>query len=102
MLRTIIGFGLFEWDLQKDRINQRKHGIDFATAAKAFLDPNRIIAKDEKHSVTEERLFCIGKVENWVLTVRYTKRGGRIRIIGAGRWRKETKLYERKKQEKLR
>ena len=102
MLRNIIHFGLFEWDLVKDFVNQKKHGVDFATAARAFLDPDRVVAKDERHSGSEERLFCIGKVQNQVLTVRYTKRDGRIRIIGAGRWRKEAKLYESKKQEKLR
>ena len=102
MLRNIIHFGLFEWDFVKDLVNRKKHGVDFATAARAFLDPDRVVAIDEKHSGLEERLFCIGKVQNQILTVRYTKRDGRIRIIGAGRWRKEAKLYESKKQEKLR
>jgi len=96
MVRNIVHYGLFEWDLAKDFANQRKHAVNFAMAAKAFLDPDRIIAKDEKHSHVEERLFCIGNVEGQILTVRYTKRSGRIRIIGAGRWRKEARLYEEK------
>ena len=29
----------FEWDEEKERINFRKHGIHFKTAAKVFLDP---------------------------------------------------------------
>jgi len=31
----------FIWDLQKEMSNVRKHGVDFATASKAFLDPQR-------------------------------------------------------------
>jgi hypothetical protein len=33
----------FEWDEQKDRENQLKHGVSFAAAQYAFADPNRII-----------------------------------------------------------
>ena len=39
----------FEWDEQKDRINFAKHGIHFKTAAKVFLDPNKLIREDEEH-----------------------------------------------------
>ncbi len=100
MVRPTVRFGLFEWDLVKELENIRKHGIDFTAAAKTFLDPDRIVAKDEKHSATEERLFCIRKCGSQILTVRYTKRGNQIRIIGAGCWRKESKLYESKTKKK--
>ena len=100
MVSPIVHFGLFEWDLVKELENNRKHGVDFTAASKTFLDPDRIIAKDEKHSAAEERLFCIGKSGNQILAVRYTKRGDQIRIIGAGCWRKEAKLYENKTKEK--
>ena len=29
----------FEWDTAKEQANQKKHGVDFRTAAKVFLDP---------------------------------------------------------------
>jgi uncharacterized DUF497 family protein len=29
----------FEWDSAKEQANRKKHGIDFRTAAKVFLDP---------------------------------------------------------------
>jgi uncharacterized DUF497 family protein len=32
---------VFAWDEKKDRINRRKHGISFETAARIFEDPNR-------------------------------------------------------------
>lgn len=90
-----VKFGSFEWDPDKELINVIKHGVDFHTAARAFLDAKRIIAKDELHSVTEERLFCIGKVAGGILTVRFTYRKTMIRIIGAGYWRKGEHLYEK-------
>lgn len=87
--------GSFIWDPAKEALNLYKHGVDFITAAKAFKDPKRKIYTDSRHSAKEERFFCIGKVEAGILTVRFTYRGGKIRIIGAGYWRKGTQYYER-------
>lgn len=84
----------FEWDETKDSENQEKHKVSFTLAQEAFYDLNRIISIDEAHSKNEERLFCIGKVENKIITVRFTMRGSSIRIIGAGYWRKGKKIYE--------
>jgi len=44
----------FEWDDDKNRINQKKHRISFKTAQYAFSDPNRLIFK--KISITVLRL----------------------------------------------
>lgn len=85
----------FIWDEDKELVNIHKHGIDFAVAAKAFKDPKRKIYVDSKHSKEEERLFCLGKVEGRVLTVRFTYRDDKIRIIGAGYWRKGEIYYEK-------
>ncbi len=57
-----------------------------------------MIARDAKHSKIEERRFCVGRVDEIVLTVRFVRRGGAIRIIGAGNWRKGWKLYAQKKR----
>ncbi len=84
----------FEWDDAKDLINHEKHGVTFSFAQIAFLDPLRVIAQDLEHSMTEARFFCFGKVEGDVLTVRFTSREGRIRIFGAGFWRKGKQIYE--------
>jgi uncharacterized protein len=84
----------FEWDEEKDRQNQEKHHVSFFEAQQAFLDPRRIIAEDVSHSADESRFYCIGCVGNVVMTVRFTYRGGFIRIYGAGYWRKGRKLYE--------
>jgi len=80
--------GRFEWDTVKILANQKQHDVSFEEAQYAFFDPDRIIAHDEKHSTKEERWFCIGKVNDRVLTVRFTYRSGTVRIFGAGCWRK--------------
>jgi uncharacterized DUF497 family protein len=84
----------FEWDDAKDRSNRVKHGVSFAAAQAAFLDPSRVIAEDLDHSGAESRYFCFGKVADGIMTVRFTYRAGRIRIFGAGYWRKGKAIYE--------
>jgi uncharacterized DUF497 family protein len=84
----------FEWDPAKDRINRVKHGVGFELAQFAFLDPKRVIAEDLEHSQGERRYFCFGIVDDAVMTVRFTWRSGRIRIFGAGYWRKGKTIYE--------
>ena len=87
----------YEWDEEKNLENQEKHGVSFERAKKAFLDTNRIILKDRTHSTpTEIRYYCIGLVGRRVCTVRFTHREGKIRIFGAGFWRAEREIYERK------
>ena len=85
----------FEWDSTKDKINQEKHGVSFAIAQLAFLDHNRIILEDLEHSLNEKRYYCLGKVAGGIITVRFTYRKNKIRIIGSGYWRKGKKIYER-------
>lgn len=84
----------FEWDAAKDRLNRLKHGVGFMEAQLAFTDPHRVIVEHLDHSDNEERFFCLGQVEQGILTVRFTYRAGVIRIIGAGFWRKGRKIYE--------
>ncbi len=87
--------GSFIWDEEKELINISKHNVDFATAALVFKDEKRKIYIDIKHTEKEERYFCIGKIENRILTVRFTYRAGKIRIFGAGFWRKGEEYYEK-------
>jgi len=85
----------FEWDEIKNKVNQKKHNISFEEAQYAFSDSNRIIAKDAEHSEIEERFYCFGKIVENIVTVRFTYRNNRIRIIGAGYWRKGKQIYEK-------
>lgn len=86
----------FEWDSEKDQQNQEKHGVAFSLAQIAFLDKDRVILEDLEHSEIEKRFYCLGMVANGVMTVRFTWRSNKIRIFGAGYWRKGKKIYEEK------
>ena len=88
----------FEWDDNKNEDNIHKHKVSFSRAQYAFLDSQRVIAEDLEHSVDEKRYFCIGIVKGGVLTVRFTYRGEKIRIIGAGYWRRGKDIYEKQNQ----
>ncbi len=89
----------FEWDDEKDRLNNEKHRVSFSIAQEAFYDPKRIITIDEMHTDEEERYFCIGEVNQRILTVRFTVRNNKIRIYGAGFWRKGKKYYEKENKQ---
>lgn len=86
----------FEWDEAKNLENQHKHRVSFYQAQYAFFDKNRVIAEDVNHGQNEKRHFCFGlnQEKTRILTVCFTYRNGRIRIIGAGYWRKGKKIYE--------
>ena len=88
----------FEWNASKSASNLAKHGVAFKEASTAFLDPRRILAKDSKHNLRESRYYCIGRTSSGgICTLRFNLRGGKIRILGAGYWRKGKSLYEKRK-----
>ena len=59
----------FEWDREKNRINQRKHcGIAFETAALVFDDPDAVFCRDRIVD-GEQRWHVIGAVQGAVLLV---------------------------------
>jgi len=86
---------MFIWDEEKNQQNIEKHGVSFEEATKVFNNYNRITLFDEGHSQNEDRYYCIGKIGDNILTVRFVIRDAHIRIIGAGFWRKGKKLYEK-------
>lgn len=76
----------FKWDTEKARTNERKHRIDFETAARVFLDPLRLEEFDGAHNEQEDRWKVTGMVHPAILVVIYTERGTSgevIRIISA-------------------
>ena len=86
------------WDSIKGQLNQEKHGVSFCLAQIAFLDHNRVILDDLEHSEHEKRFYCLGKVAGGIMTVRSMYRKNKIRIIGAGYWRKGKKYMKGKIQ----
>jgi uncharacterized DUF497 family protein len=88
----------FEWDEAKSKINEKKHDVSFEQAELAFFDIELKLRFNEKHSTkNEKRFFCYGKVNDKILTVRFTLINNAIRIIGAGYWREGRKYYYEEK-----
>ncbi|MBF0106156.1 MAG: BrnT family toxin [Deltaproteobacteria bacterium] len=91
----------FEWDIERESENIRKHKCSFKTAIQVFADPNVIHLEDSKHSTEEDRYYAVGRVESGeILTVRYTVRADIIRIFGVAKWRKWSKFYEQNTRSK--
>ena len=86
----------FDWDPMKARLNLRKHGVSFAEAGSAFLDPLAVVLSDPDHSKEEESFVLLGMSDRRrLLVVVYTERGERIRLISAREAnRQERRDYE--------
>lgn len=53
----------FEWDEAKSEACFAERGFDFAYAARAFFDPDRLVMADTRYSYGEDRYQLIGKIE---------------------------------------
>lgn len=74
----------FEWHPPKASANLKKHKVSFDEAKTVFGDKRHIVAPDRVHSYDEERSLAIGFSEKQrLLTMCFTERRGRIRIISA-------------------
>ncbi|MBI5116284.1 BrnT family toxin [Candidatus Poribacteria bacterium] len=78
---------MFTWDERKRRANLKKHGIDFADAGRIFAGYT-VTAEDTRESYQEQRFVSLGLLHGVVVSVTYTERGDKIRIISI---RKATK-----------
>lgn len=87
---------IFEWDLEKARENEQKHGITFPEASEAFDDDLSSSVQDPDHSADEDRYLIFGiSKQGKYLVVSYTERGDRIRLISARRMTsRERRAYE--------
>jgi uncharacterized protein len=82
----------FEWDENKNQWNIAQRGFDFAFASGIFEKP--VYEGEAQGDYAEIRIKAIGKVENIVLCVIYTRRENRIRIISARKAsRNERRIY---------
>ena len=75
----------FEWDPEKDRANQAKHGVSFEEASELFSGGEDFLEiYDATHSFDEDRFIAIGSTSSGVLVVVYTeRRDDVIRILSA-------------------
>jgi hypothetical protein len=77
---------VFEWDENKNQINQQKHGISFEEASTVFYDAEALLKDDPDHSEDEERFIILGfSNEAHLLVVCHCYRSNDtvIRIISA-------------------
>lgn len=73
----------FEWDEEKNRSNRAKHDIDFDTAIWVFQDIHAFEQEDRSMNYDELRLKITGITGDRFVTVIYTERADRYRIISA-------------------
>ena len=85
---------IFEWDANKNILNQKKHKISFEEAQTVFFDENALLIDDPDHSGEEERFILLGfsRRSNLLVVCHcYRQSETVIRIISA---RKATRTEE--------
>jgi uncharacterized protein len=73
----------FEWDAAKAQSNLAKHRVTFEAARRVFDDAFAFDRLEIVSDRTEVRYVVTGMVNGVLLTVVYTERGERVRIISA-------------------
>jgi uncharacterized DUF497 family protein len=76
-------FIILDWDEQKNARNTRERNMPFAYAVRVFDDPQHVTAIDDRKDYGEIRRITLGIVNNRLLSVVHTQRGGVTRIISA-------------------
>ena len=71
---------MFTWDEKKRKLNLAKHGIDFDDAA-AIFDGPLVTVEDRREDYGERRYVALGFLADVIVSLTYTVRGDRIRII---------------------
>jgi uncharacterized DUF497 family protein len=92
----------FEWDEQKNKINIRKHGLDFADAWEIFAMP-MLAALDDREDYGEDRWIAIGMLKSRIVVVVYSELDrDTIRIISLRKaLSNERKQYEQILRDRL-
>lgn len=88
----------FEWDEEKNKINQKKHNMSFETAKEVFYDDAAVVFDDPDHSIDEDRFLIIGMTKSsrtCIVSHCYRENDTVIRIISA----REATNRERKEYE---
>lgn len=92
-----MGIIKFEWDENKNRINQRKHGISFEEASTVFYDEFAILFDDPDHLQDEDRFLIIGMTKKeriCIVSHCYRGKENTVRIISARKAvRSEKEIY---------
>mgnify|MGYP001593834300 CR=1 FL=1 len=78
----------FEWNIEKERLNSKKHKVTFREACYIFADKYMLTSYDKEHSEDEDRWITIGQsLSGSILVVVHTYRKIKdketVRIISA-------------------
>ena len=63
----------FEWDEAKSSACFLERGFDFAFAAFAFADPDRIIRQDNRYRYDEDRYQLVGRIGKRLFVLVYIR-----------------------------
>lgn len=75
----------FEWDEYKRHSNLKRHHLDFRDVQAVFEEKHIIVPSSQDHG--EQRFLAIGKLDGKFVTVVYTMRSEKHRIISFRRSR---------------
>jgi hypothetical protein len=53
----------YEWDQEKNRLNQRKHRVSFEMAALALEDERCLVRPDRVDETGEQRWYALGRLD---------------------------------------
>jgi hypothetical protein len=92
----LLGLLGFEWDRGNSGKNEKKHGVTDRESEEIFFNQPLLVSRSEKGHA-EIRYAALGKTYgSRLLTVVFTVRSGKIRVISARPMgRKERELYEK-------
>ncbi len=79
----------FEFDPEKSKANQLKHGLNFILAQQLWDDPWRVVIPTR--CTGEKRWLMVARLEDIFWTTIYTVRDHRIRIISVRKSRDDEK-----------
>jgi len=91
-IKNVVGF---DWDEGNIRKNEIKHNLKWQIIEEVFYNQPLIIIEDSKHSNIQEcRCSAFGKIDSGdLITVIFTKRDNKIRVISARTMSKKERLF---------
>jgi uncharacterized DUF497 family protein len=86
----------FQWDAGNAGKIWERHQVALTECEEAFFNSPLVVATDEQHSASEDRLYALGQTDAArLLFVVFTIRGRLIRVISARDMsRKERRVYQ--------
>ena len=94
---------MFEWDESKNQRNLERHGIAFEDVLSVFGNREALALEDKRRDYGEPRYVLLCPLQDVLIHVTYTGRGGNIRLISARRAsRREKRDYEQRKPDQSR